>query len=175
MLSCNSRSRNRASRRSRRVSPMPIRMPDVNGMASSPAARMTARRAEGSLSGEPKCGPPRAPRRAAAVSSIRPWETDDAAQCGELRRSHNAGIEVWQQARSFNDQGRHGREIGDRRVVPERRQLLARDAIALFRFVAEREQRLAASGRGAGARDGKHFVGAQIGAPATRGGWAKVQ
>jgi hypothetical protein len=48
----------------------------VNGTAASPAARMTARRAEGSLSGDPKCGPPRAPRRAAAVSSISPWETE---------------------------------------------------------------------------------------------------
>ena len=39
--------------RSARVSPMPIRMPVVNGTLSRPAAAMVASRAAGALSGEP--------------------------------------------------------------------------------------------------------------------------
>ena len=35
------------------VSPMPMRMPLVNGTPASPASRMVARRAAGALSGEP--------------------------------------------------------------------------------------------------------------------------
>ncbi len=62
--------------RSRRVSPMPIRMPEVNGTAAAPAAPMVASRAAGTLSGEPKCGPPRRPSRSAVLSSINPCETD---------------------------------------------------------------------------------------------------
>ena len=48
-----------ASTRSRRDSPMPTRIPVVNGIASSPAASMVASRTAASLSGERQCGPPR--------------------------------------------------------------------------------------------------------------------
>ncbi len=41
--------------------------------------------------------------------------------------------------------------------------LFTRDAIAVFRLVAQRKQRFAASGRRAGARNGQHFFLVQIG------------
>ena len=43
-----------ASMRSARDSPMPTRMPVVNGMASSPASSRVASRRSGTLSGEPR-------------------------------------------------------------------------------------------------------------------------
>ena len=73
-----------ASSRSARVSPMPMRMPVVNGTRSSPAAAIVARRAAGSLSGEPKCGRPRADSRSEVVSSIAPI---DALTGRRARRS----------------------------------------------------------------------------------------
>ena len=57
---------------------MPIRMPEVNGTAASPAAPIVSSRTAGSLSGEPKCGPPRRDSRSAAVSSMMPCDTDTA-------------------------------------------------------------------------------------------------
>ena len=50
---CSSRSASSASTCSRRVSPMPIRMPDVVGILCAPIRRSVSRRTEGSLSGEP--------------------------------------------------------------------------------------------------------------------------
>ena len=47
------------SARSARVSPMPIRMPVVNGTLLRPASSSTRSRTAGSLSGLPKCGAPR--------------------------------------------------------------------------------------------------------------------
>ncbi len=71
-----SRSANSASSRSSRVSPIPIRIPLVNGIRSSPAAAIVASRRAGSLSGEAQCGPPRAESRAAVVSSMIPIEAE---------------------------------------------------------------------------------------------------
>ena len=47
---------------------------------------------------------------------------------------------------------------------PELRELFARRAVAQLRLVAEREQRLLAAGRCAGARDRQHLVEREIGA-----------
>ncbi len=64
---------NSDSARSNRVSPIPTRIPVVNGTASRPASSRTRSRTDGSLSGEPWCGPPgSAHSRAAVVSSIMP-------------------------------------------------------------------------------------------------------
>ncbi len=61
------------STRSARVSPIPIRMPVVNGTPTRPASSSTRSRTAGSLSGEPKCGPPGSDHsRVAVVSSIIP-------------------------------------------------------------------------------------------------------
>ena len=48
-----------ASMRSARVSPMPIRIPVVNGTRARPRPRRVSSRTAGALSGDPKCGPPR--------------------------------------------------------------------------------------------------------------------
>ncbi|MNQ28586.1 hypothetical protein D3C85_418800 [compost metagenome] len=81
--------------RSSRVSPMPTRMPVVNGTASSPAKRMVSSRAAGTLSGEPKCGPPRSHNRLDALSSIRPWLTDTlrsaAMSCSSMTPAFTCG------------------------------------------------------------------------------------
>ncbi len=61
------------SARSARFSPMPIRIPVVNGTALRPASASTRSRTSGSLSGLPKCGPPGSVNSlAAVVSSIIP-------------------------------------------------------------------------------------------------------
>ena len=61
------------SARSAAVSPMPIRIPVVNGTLLRPASSRTRSRAAGSLSGLPKWGAPRSVnRRRAVVSSIIP-------------------------------------------------------------------------------------------------------
>ncbi len=63
------------SARSASVSPMPMRMPVVNGTLLRPASSRTRSRTDGSLSGLPKCGPPFCVnRRVAVVSSIMPMD-----------------------------------------------------------------------------------------------------
>ena len=62
-----------ASSRSARVSPIPTRIPVVNGMASSPAASRVARRRAGSLVAQRAWGPPGSWRRSDSDSSIIPW------------------------------------------------------------------------------------------------------
>ena len=46
----------------------------VNGTASRPASSIVRSRTAGTLSGEPKCGPPFADSRSHEVSSIMPIE-----------------------------------------------------------------------------------------------------
>ena len=58
--------------RSARVSPMPIRIPLVNGIPSSPASRIVSSRRAGTLSGDAQWGPPRAASRSAVDSSMIP-------------------------------------------------------------------------------------------------------
>ena len=63
------------SARSASVSPMPIKMPVVNGTLTRPASSSTRRRTFGSLSGLPKCGWPFSVNsRAEVVSSIMPMD-----------------------------------------------------------------------------------------------------
>src|SRR6266545_469013 len=73
-----SRMARRDSARSRRVSPIPTRIPVVNGIDRRPASSMVRRRTAGTLSGEPKCGPPFAESLSEDVSSIIPI---DALTC----------------------------------------------------------------------------------------------
>ena len=63
------------SARSASVSPIPIRIPVVNGTADRPASSSTLSLTAGSLSGLPKCGPARSVNsRDAVVSSIMPMD-----------------------------------------------------------------------------------------------------
>ena len=84
------------------------------------------------------------------------------AQRRDLLARHDAGIDVRQQAGLLQHQRAHLAQVADRRLVPQRRQCLARGAVAQFRLVAQGEQRLGAAGRGAGAGDRQHLLGRQI-------------
>ncbi len=152
----------RASMRSRRVSPMPIRMPVVNGTASSPASRSVSSRAAGCLSGEPKCGPPRAQSRSAVLSSIMPCDALTRRRLTMSAARHDPRIHVRQQFRLAPHELAHGGQILERGGVAARRKLLARRAVAQLRLVAEREERLVAPCFAPGASDGEHLVRTQV-------------
>ncbi len=81
-----------ASSRSARVSPIPIRIPVVNGTFASPASRSVSRRSAGSLSGEPKCGPPRRESRSETVSSIIPIEAATGRSSSKEAASSTPGL-----------------------------------------------------------------------------------
>jgi hypothetical protein len=77
------------SARSARVSPMPMRIPVVNGTPHRPASSRTRSRTAGSLSGLPKCGPPFSVNsRAAVVSSIIP--IDGATGLSRWKSAHRS-------------------------------------------------------------------------------------
>ena len=80
----------------------------------------------------------------------------------EVRPGHHAGIDVRQQSGRVVNPLRDLREIGDGRLVTERQERLARDAVAALRLVAEREQRFVAAGAGAGLSDRDRLVDRQI-------------
>ena len=87
------------------------------------------------------------------------------AQRRDLVARHHAGIDVRQQPGLLQHQRAHLAQVLNRRVVPQRRQCLARGAIAQFRLVAQGEQRLGAARRGAGAGDRQHCLRRQIRRP----------
>jgi hypothetical protein len=111
-------------------------MPVVNGTRASPASASVRSRTAGSLSGEPKWGPPRRERR----SEVR-------QQPGLVEHSLGGAAEIL-----------------DRRRATQRPQLLARGAVAKLRLIAQREQRFATAGGGAGARQLEHLVQRHVGA-----------
>ena len=160
--SCSARSASSASSRSARVSPIPIRIPLVNGIRSSPASSIVSRRRAGSLSGEAQCGPPFAESRSARRLEHDPHRGGDRPQRSELVAAHHARVEVRQQAGLLEHEPRDAAEVLDRRLAAERRELVARDLVAQLRLVAEREERLRAAGRRAGARDREHLVLGQV-------------
>ena len=147
-----------ASIRSSRVSPIPMRIPLVNGTASSPASRIVSRRRAGSLSGEAQCGPPFAPSRSAVVSSMIPIEAETGRSASSSARVITPGLRCGQQARLLEHEPRAALEILERRRAAERAQLLARDLVAQLGLVAEREERLAAARRRTRARDREHLL-----------------
>ena len=100
--SCRSRMASSASMRSARVSPMPIRMPLVNGTRARPAASSVASRTAGTLSGEPKCGPPRRESRSDAVSSMMPCDTDTLRRRVSQASSITPGLRCGNRPVSFS-------------------------------------------------------------------------
>ena len=147
-----------ASIRSSRVSPIPMRIPLVNGIASSPASRIVSRRRAGSLSGEAQCGPPFAAEPLGRRLEHDPHRGGDGPEQLELGAGHHAGVQVREQPGLVEDEPRAALEVLERRLAAERAQLLARDLVAQLGLVAEREERLAAAGRRARARDREHLV-----------------
>ena len=65
---------------------MPMRMPVVKGMRSSPARRIMARRVAGRLSGASSWGPPGPQSRSEVVSSIIPWLAETSRSSASSRR-----------------------------------------------------------------------------------------
>ena len=81
-----------------RVSPIPIRIPLVKGIRSSPASSIVSSRRAGSLSGEAQCGPPRSREPIGGRLEHDPHRGGDRAKELELGAGHDAGIQVREQA-----------------------------------------------------------------------------
>ena len=80
------------STRSRRVSPIPMRIPVVNGTASSPARSSVASLTSGSLSGDPWCGPPFSHNRRDVDSSMIPADTETSRSRASSSRDITPGL-----------------------------------------------------------------------------------
>ena len=103
-----------ASTRSARSSPMPTRMPVVNGIASSPAASSVASRRAGCLSGAPRWHG----RSARSDSSIIPCEALTVRSSASSSRDSAPGVGVRQQSGLLQHQLAHRCQVLDRRPVP---------------------------------------------------------
>jgi hypothetical protein len=93
----------------------------------------------------------------------------DGAQELEVLPRHHARVHVREEACLREDEVAGARQVLDRRLAPERRELLACGAVAELGLVPEGEERLVAAGRGPGAGDGEHLVGAHVRALAAPG------
>ena len=124
--------------RSRRVSPMPIRMPLVNGTAASPAARDRLEAHRRVLVGRAEMRRRRGARsRSAALSSMMPCDTETGRSRSMSARRHDPWVQMRQEPGLAQHQLRHLGEIGQRRRVAEPRQRVARRAIAQLGLVAQ--------------------------------------
>ena len=108
-----------ASSRSARVSPMPIRIPLVNGIASSPASRIVSSRAAGTLSGEAQCGPPFSDSRSDDRLEHDPHRRRHGPEQLELGPAHHARIQVRKQPGLVEHAAGAVREVLDRRCEAE--------------------------------------------------------
>ena len=80
----------------------------------------------------------------------------------EIGSSHDAGVQVRQQAGFAQDQPGHFGQVGERRLVAQPIECLVRRGIAQFRLVAQGEERLMAARLGPGAGDRQHLLGTEI-------------
>ena len=87
-----------------------------------------------------------------------PHRRRDRPQRNEVGAAHHAWIEVRQQPRLVEHELRDPCQILERRLAAERREFRPRDLVAELGLVAEREQRLGATGGRAGARDREHLL-----------------
>ena len=152
-----------ASRRSARVSPMPIRMPVVNGTLEFPREPQRLEARLGPLVGRAVMDSARLAQALAQRFQHDPLTGRDCPQARYLGTAHHSGIGVRQEAGLAQHKRAHRLKIIDGGLVSERVQRLASRAIAQLRLVAEREQSLRAAGGRSGAGDGEHFVRRQIG------------
>ncbi len=152
--------------REERVDPLLARLadPDEN----------PARERDRELPGEPDRLQPasrdlvgRGPVRAAPLSEPArgrlehdPHRGRNGPQRLELGTRHHPGIEVRKQPGLLQDEASAALEVLESRLAAERAELLARGLVAELGLVAEREERLAAAGGSASARDLQHlFLG----------------
>ena len=162
----------RAVTRSARSSPIPTRIPVVNGMPQ-PAGRL-----EG---GQPAGG--RLVRSAPVGGQVVAQGLDhhalagaDRPQLGQLLGEQGAGVGVGQQPGLVEHQPAHGRQIVDGRAVTLGGQPVAGDRVALLRALAQGEQRLvAARPPRPGGRCRSTCSGVRYGASSRAGALAKVQ
>ena len=148
--------------RSARVSPMPIRMPVVKGTRARPAASKVASRTAGTLSGEPKCGPPRCDSRSDAVSSMMPCDTDTLRRRASHASSITPGLRCGSSPVSFSTSAADRSRYSSVDSAPSARKSIAGRRVAQLRLVAQREQRLLAAGRLAPAGDVEHGLGREV-------------
>ena len=134
----------------------------MKGIASSPASRKVSRRAAGRLSGEPKWGLPRFRQPVGDRLEHDPLRSRDAAEQRQLLGRHDAGVRVWEEAGLLEHERGDLRQVLDRRLAAERRELVPRHAVASLGLVAEREQSLVTAGGGACAGDLEHFLVRQV-------------
>ena len=143
---------------------MPIRMPLVYGIASRPARSIASRRTSGSLSGEPKCGPPRCDSRALAVSSMMPCDAQTSRRASSSSSSRMPGLACGSRPGLAQHEARAVRQVGGRGGEAEPVELLARRPVAQLGLVAEREQRLVAAGEPPAFGDREHLLLAHVAA-----------
>jgi hypothetical protein len=91
-----------------------------------------------------------------------PCDTETLRSASRSSAIQEAGVEMRQQPGFLEHQPGHLGEVGERGFVAERRQLLARRAVAQLRLVAQGEQRLVTARLGAGAGDFEHLVAVEI-------------
>ena len=165
--------RSRAARRAApsRVSPIPIRIPLVNGTRASPASRDRLEPPRRQLVRRAECGPPRAPSRSEVVSSMIPIDALTGRRRASSSRVITPGLRCGS-SRSRRAPPGAAREVLDRRLAPERGELVARRAVAQLRLVPEGEERLRQPAALARARDPEHLVLASC-TPARRGAAAE--
>ena len=147
--------------RSARVSPMPIRMPVVNGTRSSPAAAIVASRTRRRLVGRAEVRP--AARRqplGRRLEHQRPSTPLTGRSARTSSRVMTPGLRCGSRPVSSSTAAAARRRYSSVVSHPSAAELLARRAVAQLRLVAEREQRLAAAGGGAGPGDREHLVDA---------------
>ncbi len=147
-----------ASIRSSLVSPIPIRIPVVKGMASSPASAIVSSRAGRDLvrRAEMRASPLREPVRSGLEHQ--PHRDRDLAEHPQVLAGHHSRIEMWEQPGLLEHEPGAAGQVLDRRVAAEGRQLVPRRLVSQLRLVAEREQSLAAARRGSGASHLQHFL-----------------
>ena len=88
----------------------------MNGIARRPASSIVRRRTAGSLSGEPKCGPPRSAEPVAGGLEHQPHRGAHVLEPGQLLVGHHAGVQVRQQAGLLDHADRDRPQVLERRA-----------------------------------------------------------
>ncbi len=158
-----------------RVDPLLARLADPDQEPAREGDRELARepdRLEASCRRLVRRGPVRLPFREQPVGGRLehdPHRGGDGAQQLEIGTGHHAGVEVRQEACLLQHPAGAPRQVLERRLASERRELLARHLVAQLGLVPEREERLGAARTGSLVGDREHLVlGQERALPAPR-------